>query len=564
MHSKRICIFHHLLKRLKAQSNPFDGEVFGYVTAASDVFVLGLAATTHSSEDLQHSPALLIPSPLLPLGTFAIIKGDHTKPNLKDGKIGLIWDQNELHVYSGALEDVSLQSYEIISSEDLYEKFALARIGYGLDLSSKADSVSIINNIKLLCEQVATPAGCFHLYDTKLLLQNKEGGFLSAGGIVQDTNAQVKTLIKTVTKKKNSFGHDTLNFNLVMNKSLQESTESPVVRVENNKTKILHTHLNGETLVYIDKTIPLSELANLFSNAVVNHLQLAQYWLLCQLKEENLRSPLQSCNVIPYVSGIVVNLIYPENIQEELLEIYRKQVHRALLFPSDQPFVRRANKFEFPSQKKTGGVLKNTHIGLKPSGIAGKVSTVQGTYGYHHYMQDRFDDNKWGCAYRSLQTLISWFRYQGYTDKPIPTHREIQKSLVDIGDKPAKFIGSCQWIGSQEVGFVLDNLLGVSSKFLYVGSGADLAGKGRELAHHFDTSGTPVMIGGGVLAHTILGVDWNCETGDISFLILDPHYTGGEDLSIIQKQGWCGWKGEDFWDANAYYNMCLPQPPKMI
>ena len=42
-------------------------------------------------------------------------------------------------------------------------------------------------------------------------------------------------------------------------------------------------------------------------------------------------------------------------------------------------------------------------------------------------MQDRFDDNKWGCAYRSLQTLVSWFRLQGYTDKPIPGHKDIQQ-----------------------------------------------------------------------------------------------------------------------------------------
>ncbi|CAL4195852.1 unnamed protein product [Meganyctiphanes norvegica] len=563
MQNKRLFLLSHLVERLKAQSSLVDGEVYGYVAGNGEVFVLSAAATTHTSEDLQHSPALLLPAPLLSIGTFSIFIGDHTKPNLQDGKIGLIWDQNELHVYSNSLEEVSLQTYEILSSEDMYEKFALARISFGLDLTSKADSTSIKNSIKHLSEQIASPAGCFHLNDTKLLLQNNDGGVLSLGGVVQDTDAPVKTLIKTVCKKKVTSNHETLSFNLVINRSIQESTQSPVVHIENNKAKIQCTHLNGDALVYIDKGLSLSKLANLLSNAVVHHLQLVQYWLLRQLKEEQLQSPLQSCNVFPYVSGIVVTLVYPENIQEDLLEGYRKQVHRTLLFPSDQPFVRRANKLQFPTQKKAG-ILQNTHIGLKPSGVNGKVSIVQGTYGYHHYMQDRFDDNKWGCAYRSLQTLISWFRYQGYTDKPIPTHREIQKCLVDIGDKPVKFIGSCQWIGSQEVGFVLDHLLGVSSKFIYVGSGADLAEKGRELALHFDTIGTPVMIGGGVLAHTIIGVHWNSETGDIAFLILDPHYTGGEDLSLIQKQGWCGWKGPDFWDANAYYNMCLPQPPKAI
>ena len=41
------------------------------------------------------------------------------------------------------------------------------------------------------------------------------------------------------------------------------------------------------------------------------------------------------------------------------------------------------------------------------------------------------------------------------------------------------------------------------------------------------------LTGGGVLAHTILGVDFNEVTGDVRFLILDPHYTGAEDLRVI-------------------------------
>lgn len=39
--------------------------------------------------------------------------------------------------------------------------------------------------------------------------------------------------------------------------------------------------------------------------------------------------------------------------------------------------------------------------------------------------------------------------------------------------------------------------------------------------------------GGGVLAHTILGVAWSETSGQIRFLILDPHYTGGEDIQTI-------------------------------
>lgn len=120
---------------------------------------------------------------------------------------------------------------------------------------------------------------------------------------------------------------------------------------------------------------------------------------------------------------------------------------------------------------------------------------VKGKYKYYHYNQQNIDDDGWGCAYRSLQTLASWFIMQGYIDRPVPTHKEIQQCLVDIGDKQASFVGSKQWIGSTEVSFVLDTLLNVTCKILYVSSGEELGSKGPELVNHFKTNGTPVMIG---------------------------------------------------------------------
>ena len=141
------------------------------------------------------------------------------------------------------------------------------------------------------------------------------------------------------------------------------------------------------------------------------------------------------------------------------------------------------------------------------------MSLVHGNYAYHHYMQDNFDDDGWGCAYRSLQTIISWFRYsivwllillaltpcncrlQGYTDRQVPTHREVQQCLVDIGDKPASFVGSKQWIGSMEVSFCLQSLLAVESMIVNVSSGAEMTSKARQIAEHFRIHGTPIMIG---------------------------------------------------------------------
>ncbi len=129
---------------------------------------------------------------------------------------------------------------------------------------------------------------------------------------------------------------------------------------------------------------------------------------------------------------------------------------------------------------------------LSPSPVPDStLALVQGCYAYHHYMQDSFNDNVcwstrssqlltfschfspslslppslppkgWGCAYRSLQTLWSWFVHQGYTRRPVPSHREIQQALVDVGDKEPSLVGSKQWIGSFEVSTCLNHLLGV-------------------------------------------------------------------------------------------------------
>lgn len=94
-----------------------------------------------------------------------------------------------------------------------------------------------------------------------------------------------------------------------------------------------------------------------------------------------------------------------------------------------------------------------------------------------------------------LGFILFCIRFQGYTEKPIPNHKEIQQCLVDIQDKPSSFVGSKQWIGSTEVSFVLESMLGVQSRILHASSGEELGQQGAELVAHFRTQGTPIMIG---------------------------------------------------------------------
>ncbi|KAG9446669.1 hypothetical protein H6P81_012797 [Aristolochia fimbriata] len=254
----------------------------------------------------------------------------------------------------------------------------------------------------------------------------------------------------------------------------------------------------------------------------------------------------------------------------------RRSLHLRLGLPLDRPLLRLANALTFGHAKdktirSSSQLLKDVHTGIPSSGVSvGYTTLVEGSYEYYHYLQDGFDDCGWGCAYRSLQTIISWFRLQHYSSIDVPSHREIQQALVELGDKEPSFMGSREWIGAIELSYVLDKLLGVSCKIINVRSGAELPEKCRELALHFETQGTPVMIGGGVLAYTLLGVDYNDASGDCAFLILDPHYTGADDLKKIVNGGWCSWKkavdskGKHFFLHDKFYNLLLPQRPNMV
>jgi len=329
--------------------------------------------------------------------------------------------------------------------------------------------------------------------------------------------------------------------------------------------------LKIDALGYAPNSMKICDLMEILKGSVQRQIHEMARSVLSEFKMRGTVSVPQAFHLYPRPFGHFATIIYTKTGTCAAFAHFRKHLHQSFMLPNDRPYFRRQNKFVFAEDKKTVGTgpLMNVHVGVEPPKIEGlEVAMVQGAYTYYHYMQDKFNDDGWGCAYRSLQTLISWFRLQGYTETKNPTHAQIQKCLVKLGDKPKDFIDSKQWIGSTEVGYVLEESCQIQSMFLSVSSGEELASKGRELTEHFKKHGTPVMIGGGVLAHTILGVAWNEETGDIRWLILDPHFTGSDwangrpNIQTMHSKGWVGWKGPDFWDKTAFYNMCMPQRPE--
>ncbi|KAH8865251.1 Ufm1-specific protease 2 [Schistosoma japonicum] len=274
------------------------------------------------------------------------------------------------------------------------------------------------------------------------------------------------------------------------------------------------------------------------------------------------------------VKSSMYSLRLPRRIKESREGIWRKVIHEKLGFPLDTPLFRRGQALHpVPTIVNWLGpsseLLVCPHEVVKQPPNVGPTYIVTGRYTYKHYLQDGVDDRNWGCAYRSLQTLISWLMWQGeITPGPLPSLRDIQASIVRFGDKPKSFIGSCQWIGSLEVSYCLLELYNIQCRLLHIPQGHQMSQLAASaLTKHFTSGGGPVMVGGGQLAHTIIGIQLcestlnNTESSSYRYLILDPHYTGPlGNIKIITEKGWCGWKLQSFWKSNVHYNLCLLPP----
>ncbi|CAL4072483.1 unnamed protein product [Meganyctiphanes norvegica] len=222
-------------------------------------------------------------------------------------------------------------------------------------------------------------------------------------------------------------------------------------------------------------------------------------------------------------------------------------------------------------------LLANVHKDLATPTALVEVALVVGDYLYYHYGCDGFDDRGWGCGYRTLMTICSWIRGQlakaprdtdsgltmgssPPTVAPVPSNRRVQEILVEIGDKEGDFAASKQWIGSVEVGLVIDTLYDIPCKILHCNSGADLIKHIDTLFEHFKNKGAPVMMGGDV-DNSSKGIVGVCKTDNECYLlVLDPHYWGeANDCSDLETSGWIKWQPLSQFVDCSFYNLCLPQ-----
>ncbi|VDO09253.1 unnamed protein product [Rodentolepis nana] len=373
---------------------------------------------------------------------------------------------------------------------------------------------------------------------------------------------------KLLLRKRSDSFKDPITFEAQFNLDCDSTDAGPRAEVRSIQQlpKGLH-ELSVDIFLPVTPDTLDEDLFGKLQDAVRNYLTAYQRALNSTLKDNNAMPRCLSTYYFLHENQLI-RVFYPPFSQNEL-EL-RKKMHAILELPQ-YPILRRGLAL-FPTRsfrRLLGPNPENLvcpHLLLPPipSSPDITVEIVRGRYTYKHYLQDGIDDKNWGCAYRSLQTLVSWLLWQGTVVplQPLPSHRAIQEALVKVNDKPAKFIGSRQWIGSLEVSFCISELYDVQCRLIPVARGRDFTPTAAAvLVEHFSSGGGPVMVGGGDLAHTIIGVAI-ADSGKARYLILDPHYTGtpGDSATILAK-GWVGWKEEGFWKPDVPYNLCLLPPP---
>lgn len=601
-------ILSSLYDRLQASGQSggsITGAVYGIEVAGVRIIVGAAGQVSSNGEKKQELELLneMIPCGIEPVGVFGV---GHTCEELlsvcqqlppltqpSDVPVILSICDNKLSAKLVQAESLTEVKVESISQSEYANLVTIIRIRGKLELNCGKSTSEISNAFRHLIEKTSSPYGGFMLEGGRVMFLHKfmerrpsrgwtghmeqadEEDCVIVG--VEDKNMTVSQLWPYTEPEQEDDGwggegkkaktkvKDKMEFSIVWNYTNPACTSrtigcAPIVHREVKEGATCVIPVPIDSLGVIANNATASSLMEVLKGAVGRQVGDIAAAVLSELKMKNSISNPDVFHFLPEDLSHHITLVYSREATMSSFETFRRSIHNSFLLPTDRPLFRRSNAVDYSND----GKLKNVHNGLENKhGVpGGQFALVSGHYTYHHYMQDSFDDDGWGCAYRSLQTIISWFRQQGYTETDVPSHKQIQKCLVDIGDKEAKFIGSKQWIGSTEVGFVLETACGIQSRFVSVSQGADLGSKARELLLHFQSEGTPVMIGGGVYAHTILGIAWDEATGDTKWLILDPHYTGAEDIKTIHSKGWCGWKGQSFWNQTAFYNMCLPQRPK--
>ena len=204
-----------------------------------------------------------------------------------------------------------------------------------------------------------------------------------------------------------------------------------------------------------------------------------------------------------------------------------------------------------------GSVIRDIHYRVEQI-FPDDAVIVRDGYDFYHYEIDGYLDAGWGCAYRGIQMMASWFSNLYNLFPKVPSIEDIQGILkrADYAHVDMR-IGSRTWIGCIEANTVLSELSDgrIDCRVLHADSVRRLSEiLFNEVRDHILEFGSPVMLGAGEYAYVVGGVSRSTS----QVLILDPHYTGRSNVEP------CAWKPvAEFLDfkkiRGAFVNICLPR-----
>lgn len=131
---------------------------------------------------------------------------------------------------------------------------------------------------------------------------------------------------------------------------------------------------------------------------------------------------------------------------------------------------------------------------------------------------------------------------------------------MEIKDKPERFFGSREWIGTLEAIYVIDTLFDVSCKVIHISKKDSIAKHSDTLKDYFETYGGLIMMGGDMDAASkgIAGIHVS-DDQDIYLLVIDPHFVGKiETKEELYTKTYVKWQKIDEFVDSSFYNLCLP------
>ena len=340
--------------------------------------------------------------------------------------------------------------HETIDIDEINQHVTTIRVRGKLELLSSVSERDIVNWIRHTIEKVSSPYGTFHLKKSNVFylhtfapvkrsatgwvandlfkddfveecdvsniesidpeLTNKEVAekytIADLWKVIEDEEEEDDGFgVANVKKKKIIKKKETMDFSLLMKMSGDACTSktrncAPVIHYEKCQDKVAKIPLNLDGLAIAPNDMKIVDVMELLKGCAQRQVHIMGGSVLSEYKKLGSLSKPEVFHLKPEPFGHYVSIVYTQTGDCNVFAPFRMKLHQKFLLKPDRPYFRRVNRFTFDVDKTTSGPLTNVHVGLAPSGVGGEVAMVQGIYSYHHYMQDGFDDDKWGCAYR--------------------------------------------------------------------------------------------------------------------------------------------------------------------